>query len=451
MNRFHHVFSHRHVVLPVIHVVDEEQSCRNAGIAREAGADGVFLINHDLSYTRLLDIHAAVVADFADWWVGVNCLDLDAVNVFKHIHVQVAGVWVDNALIDEHSEHQTEAEKVLHDREQLFLYQKHAKMRMINIPVFYLPYIVSPSPLRKKRKSGFLNPTINFNFLDTKTSQSTSIPYYFAISEDKEMLLTPTINYGGGVDASQSIVSEYDQLISGGDIHIKMSTDTNLENDNNESWLRDASIITKFNKNLNEKFKINLESAFQTSPTYLRRTDQNNILNRKNALSTSVNLDGYYLRKIDDHLNVNVSGYQIVRNNEDNKTTPTALPYIKYSTGTNRINETNYNQDIGFYNIFRDLSTNDHAQQQQKIYHNLSTDYEFYRLKSKINFKTELVSQFYNIENKKISERPIGIKYRINTCGTCGYMVKKVPLENETIKQNLMTNKQQVKKGEHNE
>ena len=298
---------------------------------------------------------------------------------------------------------QVEAEKILHDREQLFLYQKHAKMRIINAPVFYLPYIVSPSPLRKKRKSGFLNPSINFNFLDTKTSQSTSLPYYFAISEDKEMLLTPTFNYGGGVDASQRIVSDYYQLISGGAISIKMSTDTNLENDNNESWLRDASIVTKFNKNLNEKFKINLDSAFQTSPTYLRRADQNNLLNRKSALSTSVNLDGYYIKKIDDHLNVNVSGYQIVRNNEDNKTTPTTFPYIKYSTGTNTINETNYNQDIGFYNIFRDLSTSDHAQQQQKIYHNLSTDYEFYRLRSKIYFKTELFSQFYNIENKKIS------------------------------------------------
>ena len=44
---------------------------------------------------------------------------------------------------------------------------------------------------------------------------------------------------------------------------------------------------------------------------------------------------------------------------------------------------TNYDQDIGFYNIFRDLSTDDHAQQQQKIYHNLSTDYEFYKLKVK--------------------------------------------------------------------
>ena len=97
----------------------------------------------------------------------------------------------------------------------------------------------------------------------------------------KNCYFTPTINYGGGVDASQRIVGEYEQLISGGAIGFKVSTDTNLENDNNESWLSDASIITNFNKNLNEKFKINLNSAFQTSPTYLRRTDQNNILNRK--------------------------------------------------------------------------------------------------------------------------------------------------------------------------
>ena len=103
-------------------------------------------------------------------------------------------------------------------------------------------------------------------------------------------------------------------------------------------------------------------------------------------------------------MHINVSGYQIVRNNEDNKTAPTTLPYIKYSTGTNKINETNYNQDIGFYNIVRDISTADHAQQQQKIHYNLSTDYELYKYKSKINFKTKLFNQFYNIENKKISE-----------------------------------------------
>ena len=71
---------------------------------------------------------------------------------------------------------QLEAEKILHDSDNLFLYQKHAKMRLFNIPVFYFPYFAVPSPLRKKRKSGFLTPSVNFNFLDTKISQSTSLP-----------------------------------------------------------------------------------------------------------------------------------------------------------------------------------------------------------------------------------------------------------------------------------
>ena len=299
---------------------------------------------------------------------------------------------------------QMEAEKVLHDRENLFLFQKHSKMRILNIPVYYLPYIVTPSPLRKKEKSGFLNPTISFDFIDTKISQSTSFPYYFAIDEDKEFLLTPTINYGGGVDASQRILGEYDQLISGGKINIKFSTDTNLENQNNENWIRDASIITNMKKNINEKFKISLNSAVQSSPTYLRRTNQNNFLNRKNTLNTSLNLSGYNLKKFDDRLNVSFSGYQVVKNNEDNKTTPTTFPYLEYNSGTYSKGETKYSQKVSYYNIFRDKSTKDHAQKQQKIYHNLTTNNVFYRFKSKINLRTELLNQYYITENKKIAD-----------------------------------------------
>ena len=78
-------------------------------------------------------------------------------------------------------------------------------MRVINTPVFYLPYMVSPSPLRKERKSGFLAPTLALNFFDTKTSQSTSFPYYFNIAVDKELLFTPIINYGGGVDSFRDL------------------------------------------------------------------------------------------------------------------------------------------------------------------------------------------------------------------------------------------------------
>ena len=160
--------------------------------------------------------------------------------------------------------------------------------------------MVAPSPLRKERKSGFLTPTITFTFLDTKNSQSTSFPYYFVIDEDKELLITPKINYGGGVDASQQITYDYDQKISGGNLAIDISTDTNLDNQNNENWLRDASIILAMNQNLNENYRMSLSSALQSSPTYLRRTDQNNFLNRSNTLSSTLNLDGYDIREEND-------------------------------------------------------------------------------------------------------------------------------------------------------
>lgn len=113
MDRFRTVFSNRHVVLPVIHVVDATQALRNAEIACNAGADGIFLINHDLPYTTLLDIYAAVSAAFSGWWVGVNCLDLDTGDVFRHVGRTMAGVWTDNALIDENRTEQPEADAVL--------------------------------------------------------------------------------------------------------------------------------------------------------------------------------------------------------------------------------------------------------------------------------------------------------------------------------------------------
>ena len=151
---------------------------------------------------------------------------------------------------------QLEGEKILHDNKNLLLYQKHSKMRVLNIPVFYLPYIVAPSPLRKDRKSGFLNPSINFNFFDTKVSQSTSLPYYFNISDDKELTFTPTINYGGGVDSSQRFIFDYNQLISGGSLSTDLTVDSKFEAQNYNKWFTDASLITNYKKNINTKYSI---------------------------------------------------------------------------------------------------------------------------------------------------------------------------------------------------
>jgi hypothetical protein len=98
--------------LPVIHVDSLEQAQCNSRIARDAGADGVFLINHAMSDSELLDIHTEVAGQHPGWWIGVNCLGLTPVQVFEAISARVGGVWVDNAGIEEGHERQPYAEQV---------------------------------------------------------------------------------------------------------------------------------------------------------------------------------------------------------------------------------------------------------------------------------------------------------------------------------------------------
>ena len=297
---------------------------------------------------------------------------------------------------------QLEGEKILHDNQNLFLYQKHSKMRILNTPVFYLPYLVTPSPLRKKRKSGFLSPSMSLKFFDTKVSQTVSLPYYFNISLDKELTFTPLLNYGGGVDSSQRFLFDYNQLLSGGNLSLDLTVDSNFEKENNNKWLSDASLITNYDQNLNEKFKININSALQTSNNYIQTSDPNNELSYVSSLKTSLNLSGYNLKKFDDTILINLSSYLVNQNNEDNKTTPRVLPFVEYNSGNYTIDDVKTNHKLNLYNIFRDKNTSIHSQNQQKISHAFYTNKEFIKYNTKFNFHTETHNQFFQTENKLI-------------------------------------------------
>jgi uncharacterized protein len=115
---FRETFSRSHVILPVIHVESPEQALQNARLAHQEGCDGVFLINHGFSNHDLLDVYRHVSREIPDWWIGLNCLDLSPNQVFARIPQEVSGIWVDNAQIDELSEAQPEAEKILARRNE---------------------------------------------------------------------------------------------------------------------------------------------------------------------------------------------------------------------------------------------------------------------------------------------------------------------------------------------
>ena len=112
-------------VLPVIHVRDAGQACRNAAAAIEAGAPGVFLINHDFAHEGLLPILREVRARFPSLWLGVNFLAVTGRVAFPVLGrleaegVEIDACWADDARVDERAspDEQDEAAEIEAARE----------------------------------------------------------------------------------------------------------------------------------------------------------------------------------------------------------------------------------------------------------------------------------------------------------------------------------------------
>lgn len=93
---------------PVVHCVCplEKQgsghALRNARIAFENFADGVFLIGHALNYQSLLMIYEQVRKEFPENWIGVNFLDVAARKDWSLLmqlarrYPDVNALWIDN-------------------------------------------------------------------------------------------------------------------------------------------------------------------------------------------------------------------------------------------------------------------------------------------------------------------------------------------------------------------
>ena len=79
------------------------------------------------------------------------------------------------------------AKKISHDKTKKTIYYEHATLKVYDIPIFYFPRFFHPDPT-VKRQSGFLNP-----FFSDTTSLGTgfALPYFWAISHDKDLTFTP--------------------------------------------------------------------------------------------------------------------------------------------------------------------------------------------------------------------------------------------------------------------
>lgn len=104
------------VILPVIHVLDTEQTTRNMEIAIAGGCPGVFLINHDFEYQKLLPIIRDTRHAFPEAFIGANFIAVTGKYAFPVLGqlqsdgIQVNAYWADDARIDERTNENTQTE-----------------------------------------------------------------------------------------------------------------------------------------------------------------------------------------------------------------------------------------------------------------------------------------------------------------------------------------------------
>lgn len=103
MNKYREIFGTTKTLLAVIHCEGPDHTYRNAKIAKDNGAHGIFLINHSFhakSEQRSKDLmswYRLVREQFPDYWIGVNLLGVPLEEISDYVTRSVNGIWTDRS------------------------------------------------------------------------------------------------------------------------------------------------------------------------------------------------------------------------------------------------------------------------------------------------------------------------------------------------------------------
>ena len=141
-----------------------------------------------------------------------------------------------------------QSSKILHDKRKKTIYYDNSVLKIYDIPILYLPKLSHPDPT-VRRRSGFLPPS----FSDTKNlGFGISIPYFFALNEDKNFTLTSRF-YNS---ENPLFIGAYHQAFEKSDLLADFGYTEGYKNVNSSKRGGDKShFFSKFTKNFEGKNK----------------------------------------------------------------------------------------------------------------------------------------------------------------------------------------------------
>jgi LPS-assembly protein len=179
------------------------------------------------------------------------------------------------------------AEEIEHDKIEQTIKYKNAWLKIYDVPIVYFPRFSHPDPT-VKRKSGFLPPT----FSNSKNiGSSFTIPYYFVISENKDMTFKPKLFLNNEIVLQNEFRQENKNSSHKADFSIASSDMLSSKNSTKSHFFSNSKFEIG-NEFFNEtNIELNLENV--TNDEYLKvyKIDGDEISIDTNTLHSYLSLD----------------------------------------------------------------------------------------------------------------------------------------------------------------
>ena len=174
------------------------------------------------------------------------------------------------------------AKTVEHDKNKKILNYENAVISLYDIPVFYFPKFFHPDPT-VERQSGFLIPALKST---SKGDNSFEIPYFWAISQNKDLTISPRIF----TNNKFLIQNEYRQAYLNSNHFAEFSFFNDKKKDKNNHLFYNYNIKNKLFKKFNSELNLKLQNS--SNDTYLKKQKiSSEIVDSNDILENSLNLD----------------------------------------------------------------------------------------------------------------------------------------------------------------
>ncbi len=205
---------------------------------------------------------------------------------------------------------QIRAKRVVHDQLEQQLYFDNAQVRIMGVPVLWLPRLRLPDPTLE-RATGVLPPQLKQT---SRLGLGVKLPYFITLGDHRDLTLTPYLS-----PSTRTLELRYRQAYRHGTIELNGA----FSEDNIGPDTRRAYLFGRGNFALPRDFQLSFNFELVSDDAYLLDYDYSD----KERLDSAIAVTR---TRRDQFLNARLTGYQTLREFESNATQPTIIGDLTY-------------------------------------------------------------------------------------------------------------------------